>query len=304
MSVSLFLRSAMMLSLLTLASSTALGQMLTDIPAKAKDIGVDEKLGGYVPADLVFENELGKKVRLGELLAGGKPILLTLNYSGCPGLCVAQLDGLVRGVEELRDVWLGEDFQLVSISIDPRETADRAKKTKDRYTKHLPEKHDNAAWHFWTGSPNAISSIADSVGFRYTYDKANDRYNHVAMAVAISPKGKITRYLYDVAFDPATMKMALLEASEGKIGTPLDSFVLWCMQYDANENRYSADAKKLLSLAAGAFVLIVIGSTAPFWFSKRPDETQNVSSDRQNPETPVVGSLEPQENSTGPGANV
>ncbi len=118
MSLSLFLRSAMLLSLVTLTSSVALGQMLTDIPAKAKDIGVDEKLGGYVPADLVFENELGKKVRLGDMLAEGKPILLTLNYSGCPGLCVAQLDGLVRGVEELRDVWLGRIFSWYrSVSI-------------------------------------------------------------------------------------------------------------------------------------------------------------------------------------------
>ncbi len=123
---------------------------------------------------------------------GGKPILLTLNYSGCPGLCVAQLDGLVRGVEELRDVWLGEDFQLVSISIDPRETAGRAKKTKDRYTKHSRKSIDNSGLGI-SGRvvPMPLVASLTRVGFRYSYDKANDRYTTWPWRLPYRPKERL-----------------------------------------------------------------------------------------------------------------
>jgi len=181
------------------------------------------------------------------------------------------LDGLEQGLDELFELRLGKDFQLISISLDPREGRDRAAGTKQKYTAGLKEEHDGTAWHFMTGSPKNIAAITKAVGFRYTYDKANDRYNHVAAAIAISPKGKITRYIYDVAFDPTTLRLALMEASEGKIGTTVDRFLLWCMSYSATENRYSADARKLLSITAGVFIVIVLGALIPFWFrSSRP----------------------------------
>lgn len=284
------------------SSVVSYGQVNENVPVRAEGIGVDEHLGSVVPMELIFEDEKGQLVKLDSLFAKGKPVILTLNYSDCPGLCVAQIDGLVRGVEELFDVRLGADFQVVSISIDPRESAERAQATKDRYTKYLEGPHDAKGWHFWRGTPKGIKQITEAVGFRYTYDRLNNRYNHAAVAVFLSPEGKITRYLYDVAFEPSTLKMALIEASEGKIGTPLESFLLWCMHYDASENRYSADAKKLLSLAAGAFVLIVLGSTAPFWFARRstdrlvpldasdgsnPLGSENSSKESMNAETTV-----------------
>ena len=245
-------------------------QVLTDVPAQARDIGVDEHLGDTIPLDLVFEDDRGRVRTLGQLINGSQPILLTLNYSNCPGLCNAQLDGLAEGVDKLFEVRLGKDFQLVSISVDPRESRDRAAGSKVKYTSDLSEQHDRNAWHFMTGSPANIAAIAKAVGFRYTYDKANDRYNHVAAAIAISPKGKITRYIYDVAFDPNTLRLALMEASEGKIGTTVDAFMLWCMSYSATDNRYSADARKLLSITAGVFVVLVLGASIPFWFRPSP----------------------------------
>jgi protein SCO1/2 len=121
-----------------------------------------------------------------------------------------------------------------------------------------------------TGSPENIQAIAKAVGFRYKYDRATDQYNHVAAAIAISPQGKITRYIYDVSFDPNTLRLALMEASEGKIGTTVDAFMLWCMTYDGKENRYSADARKLLAIAAGIFTVVLVGASIPFWMKKTP----------------------------------
>jgi protein SCO1 len=245
-------------------------QVLTDVPPQARGIGVDEHLGETIPLDLVFEDDRGRVRRLDQIVNGTQPILLTLNYSNCPGLCNAQLDGLAEGVDKLFEVALGKDFQLVSISVDPRETRERAAGSKLKYSSGLDEQHDRNAWHFMTGSPSNIAAIAKSVGFRYTYDKSTDQYNHVAAAIAISPKGKITRYIYDVSFDPNTLRLALMEASEGKIGTTVDAFMLWCMSYSATDNRYSADARKLLAITAGVFVLLVLGASIPFWFRASP----------------------------------
>ncbi len=245
------------------------GQLLTDIPEAAKEIRVDEKLGDFLPLDLVFIDELGIPTPLRSLCNGKRPLLLTLNYSGCPGLCVAQLSGLTEGVADLSGLKLGTDFEMVSISIDPRESTAKAAQMKSRYASLLPKEHDPKGWHFLTGDAKSIEKIADAVGFRYTYDANGDRFNHASVAIGISPMGKITRYLYSVGFAPETIRLSLVEASEGRIGTTADQILLWCFHYDPDANKYSADARRLLSFAAGAFVLIGLGASAPFWFSRR-----------------------------------
>jgi protein SCO1/2 len=131
----------------------------------------------------------------------------------------------------------------------------------------LPE-----GWSFLTGSEKDIVTIADAVGFRYTYDAKHDQYNHAAAAIFISPKGRITRYLYEVGFVGETLKMALVEAGEGRIGSTLDAFVLWCSHYDANENRYSASARRLLSVFAGIFLTMGLTAMVPFWLTGRKEK--------------------------------
>ena len=252
-------------------------QILTDVPEGATAIRVDEKLGDFLPLDLVFIDEKGQPTKLGSLCNGKRPLLLTLNYSGCPGLCVAQLNGLTIGVAEMSGLELGKDFEMVSISIDPRETPEKAAKMKERYAPLLPKEHDPKGWHFLSGDAKSIEKIADVVGFRYTYDQKEDRFNHASVAIGISPSGKITRYLYTVGFTPETIRLSLVEASEGRIGTTADQILLWCFHYNPDENRYSADARRLLSFAAGAFVLIVFGASAPFWFSRRKALNASVS---------------------------
>lgn len=246
--------------------------------AKFDDFGIDEKLGESVPLHLVFRGENGNPVTLSQLIDGKKTTLLTLNYSDCPGLCVAQLDGLTESLRKFDSLKLGEDYQVITISIDPKETPSRAASAKAKYLGGLGLKPNFEGWRFLTGEQSAITEIAQSVGFRYTWDPVSKRYNHSAATIVLSPQGKVTRYLYSPSIDPATMNLALIEGSQGKLGSSMDAFALWCMAYDPESNRYTAVGFKMLSLGAAAFVLMLLGLTAPFWFSQRRSNELNVES--------------------------
>jgi protein SCO1 len=244
------------------------------LPERLDGVFIDEKLGDEIPLDVQFMDERGGTVSFGDLLKEGSPLVLTLNYSDCPGLCVAQLNGLSKGINEVGSLSLGKDFKMVSLSINPREGRDRAASTKKKYSEALANHHKSEGWSFLVGTEPNIQRITKSVGFNYTYDAKHNRYNHAAAAIFISPKGRVTRYLYEVGFTPETLKMALVESGEGKIGSFLDSFVLRCFHYDANENRYSANGKTLLSIAAGLFISIGLIFSLPFWISwRRSNET-------------------------------
>ena len=238
-------------------------------PERLNGVFIDEKLDDEIPLDVRFMDDRGGMVSFGDLLKDGSPIVLTLNYSDCPGLCVAQLNGLSKGINEVGSLSLGKDFKMVSLSINPRESRERAASTKKKYSESLANHHKIEGWSFLVGTESDIQRITKSVGFNYTYDAKHDRFNHAAAAIFISPKGRITRYLYEVGFTPETLKMALVESGEGKIGSFLDAFVLSCYYYDANENRYSANGKTLLSVAAGLFITVGLVLSLPFWLSWR-----------------------------------
>jgi protein SCO1/2 len=239
------------------------------LPERLDGVSIDEMLDAELPLDVKFMDDRGAEVTFGDLLRDGKPLILTLNYSDCPGLCVAQLNGLVKGINDVGSIHLGDDFRMVSLSINPKESRERAAGTKAKYAESLADHHKPQAWSFLVGTEANIQKIANTVGFRYTYDAKHQRYNHAAAAIFVSPKGHVTRYLYEVGFTGETLKMALVEAGQGKIGSSLDAFVLWCYHYDANENRYSTNAKTVLSFTAGLFVTIGLIASLPFWLSKK-----------------------------------
>jgi len=235
------------------------------LPKAMQGVGIDQKLGTQIPEHLVFQNSRGESTSLGKVLGEGKPVLLTLNYSNCPGMCVAQLNGLVQGLNQMTSPSLGKDFLMVSISIDPAEASERAAATKKKYADNLFEHHDANGWDFWVGTSESIRQLTESVGFSYTFDSKHKQFNHPSAAIFLSPKGKVTRYVYEIGFVPQTLKMALVEAGEGKIGTPLDMIALWCVHYDPDENKYSANARRLMSLGGGLFVALVLLVTVPYW---------------------------------------
>lgn len=239
------------------------------LPKVMEGVGIDEKLGETIPVDLPFRDHLGMQTSIAKLLESDKPLILTLNYSDCPGLCVTQLNGVLRGVNEVSSLHLGTDFYLVSISIDPTEPTSKAKATHARYAGDLSDQHDPKGWQFWTGSKESIGALTDAVGFRYTYDSASKQFNHSTAAIFIAPSGKITRYLYELGFTGNTFKMATVEAGEGRVGSSMDMIALWCVHYNPMENRYSASARQILSIVAGIFASVGLVASIPFWIAKR-----------------------------------
>ena len=261
---------------LTSVANRAGAQLLKeDLPLSAQTIDIENRVGDFIQLDLIFKDERGNAVSLGKYFKQGKPIVLTLNYSDCPGLCVAQLDMLVQTLRDLSGAAIGEDFEILTVSIDPTETPQKAARTKAKYTGLLSGDGANQGWHFLTGKQTDIAKLADTVGFRYSYDKVNKRYNHAAATFFLSSDGRLCRYLLSLGAEPQQFQLAIAEAAEGKLTrTFADTIIQMCYMYDPEANRYTASARRMLAFAAGAFVLLLTGFTAPFWFSGRARTSQ------------------------------
>ncbi len=256
-----------------------------DLPPSAQSINVENSVGKFVPLDLVFNDERGTAVSLGKYFKQGKPIVMTLNYSDCPGLCVAQLDLLTQTLRDLAGLKLGQDFEILTVSIDPLESSDKAARTKAKYTGLLSDSQAAEGWHFLTGKQTAISQLADAVGFRYTYDKVNKRYNHAAATYFLSSDGRVCRYLLSLGAEPQQFQLAVSEAAQGKLmRTFADAIIQLCYMYDPDANRYTASARRMLAFGGGAFVLLLLGFTAPFWFSRRPRSDQASAAKAPDPQ--------------------
>jgi protein SCO1/2 len=238
------------------------------VPKEMQGIGIQEKLGSSLPMDLTFTNETGQKVRLGDFFLSGKPVVLTLAYYECPMLCTLVLNGVTEAVSKL--TWVpGQQFELLTISINPKETAALAAQKRQAYLDHLGKKVPPGAWHFLVGEENQISALAQAVGFKYYYDEKIKQYAHPAASYVITPKGVISRYLYGITYRPADVKLALLEASAGKLGTTLDRIVLSCYAYDPNARGYVLVAVNVMRIAGAVAVVSLALLLGWFWYRER-----------------------------------
>lgn len=259
---------AAVLAAAAVAPGARAGDRSEPTPAKLADVGVTEHFDAALPLDLVLTDENGRPATLGSYFVPGRPVILTLNYYRCPMLCSYELNGLVEGMKPLA-LSAGREFEVVTVSIDPREKPALALAKKKTYLASYARDGAAEGWHFLTGSAEAIRELTSAVGFRYEYDKETDQYGHAAVIVLATPTGRIARYLYGVQFDPATLKLGLLEASRGKIGTPVERFLLYCYHYDANQGRYSLAATKLMSVAGAAAVLALGLLVGTLWIRER-----------------------------------
>lgn len=239
------------------------GPILAD--GVAKDMqGVDivEHLGDTVPLNTVLIGDDGKEITLGEILKSGKPVMLHLGYYKCPMLCTLVLNETIRSLAKV-DLSIGKDFDLVSISINPKENNELAHAKKLGYLAEYNRSGADQGTRFLTApatadGAQAPATIAKSVGFQYK-ELPSGEYSHPAMLAMIASDGRIVRYLYGVKFEPATMRMAIVEAGEGKIGTPLDRFILWCHQYDPASQGYVVFAMRMMQIG-GAVTVVVIAA--------------------------------------------
>lgn len=227
-------------------------------------VGIDEKLDGSLPMDLMFRDEAGEPVRFGDLFGHDRPVILTLGYYRCPMLCSLVLNGLVDSLKEL-DMTPGEQFDLVTVGIDPRESNTLAAEKKKSYLRYYGREDAGDAWSFLTGDQEPITELADAVGFRYEYLPEQDQFAHAAVVLVITPGGRISRYLYGVQYDPTTVRLGLVEASEGRIGTITDRFLMFCYHYDASAGAYGPAAIKIMRLGGFVTLVVVLLCVGFFW---------------------------------------
>lgn len=238
------------------------------VPPELKDVGITEKLGNSLSLDtFAFKDETGAEVKLSQFF-GKKPVILTLVYYGCPNLCNYLLNGLVDSMKPL--AWTpGKEFDIVTVSIDPTENAKLAQAKKTSYLESYGRPSAAFGWHFLTGSEDQIKKLAGEVGFGYRYDDQEKQYAHSAAIFVLTPQGKISRYLYGIQWAEKDLRLALLEASSGKIGTIVDRLLLFCYRYDPHTRKYSIYLTKVMQAGSAGTILVFGGYLAVFWRRQR-----------------------------------
>ena len=261
-SVSLLL---LLSALSVLSASPLVGQSTTEVlPPEVEGIGVDQQLDAQLPLDLRFKDAQGRSVRLGDLFRDGRPVVLSLVYYRCPMLCGLVLDGMVNVLGEL-DWAPGGEFDVITVSIDPNEKPTLARAKKQSVLGELGKPGAELGWHFLTGDREAIASLADTVGFRYRYLRDQREYAHPAALFVITPEGRVSRYLFGVRHDPRTVRLSLVEAAEGRIGSVVDAFLLYCYRYDSVDGKYSPVAWRLMRVAGVGTAVVLGGVLIGFW---------------------------------------
>ncbi|MCM2277753.1 MAG: SCO family protein [Oligoflexia bacterium] len=248
-----------------------------EVPPELKEVGISERLGSRVSLEkLEFRDESGRKVRLAEYFRAGRPVVLNLAYYGCPTLCGFIFQGMVKAFQELD--WVpGQRFEVVTVSIDPREKPELAGSKKKSLVEAVARPGIERGWHFLTGSEDQIRALAGEVGFGYRYVAADQQYAHPAALILLTPEGKVSRYVYGIEYPPRDLKLSLIEASSGRLGTIIDRVLLFCYRYDPVTRRYSVIATRLVQ-AGSAVLIIALGLyLALFWRKQRREFTERES---------------------------
>jgi protein SCO1 len=250
------------------------------VPPALTDIGIDEKSGQQVPLDLQFVDETGQIVRLGKYFNQGRPVLLQLSYFGCPMLCGLVSDGMVESLNALK-LEMGKDFEVINLSFDTTERPALAAQKKKSFLEAYDRPAGGEAWHFLTGQEPQINELVDAVGFRYAWDSRSRQFSHPAVLILLTPDGRVSRYLYGVKFDPRTLRLSLVEASEGTIGTTTDRFLLACFHFDPKTGQYSVAAMRIMRTGGVVTVItlaVVIGTALRRESRRRRSEQQAMNS--------------------------
>jgi protein SCO1/2 len=229
----------------------------TDAPQLPGKVAIAQKLGAQVPLDLQFRDETGEIVRLKELFNHGRPVLLNFVYYRCPMLCPMVLEGMSESLTHLK-FDIGKQFDVITVSIDPRDKATDAARLKEKSIRHYGRLDSAPGWHFLTAHETAIKQLTDAVGFQFAYDSRTDQFAHGAAVLVLTPDGRASRYFYGFEFKPRDLRLAIVEASEGKVGSVSDQFLLMCFHYDPVTGKYSRNAMTF-ARAGGVATLLALG---------------------------------------------
>ena len=227
--------------------------------------GIDQRLEQPVPLDLVFRDEAGKSVTLGEYFQD-RPVILVLAYHRCPGLCSLVLNSLVETMRKL-PLEPGSDYRVVVVSFDPKDTPEIAAAKKKAYALELGRPSAEAGWHFLTGDEEAIRRLTGAAGFRYFFDQNRGDYVHASAIMIVTPQGKLSRYFLGLAYPPRDVRLALVEAAEGKIGSRSDQLLLLCLSFDPTTGKYTLTA--LTIMRTGGVVTVLVLAVMLVWGWRR-----------------------------------
>ena len=231
------------------------------LPEALRDIGIDQRLNEQLSLDLVFRDETGREVKLGEYF-DGKPVILALVYYTCPMLCNQELNGLI-GMLKTLSFNAGRDFQVIAVSFDPRDTPETAFAKKRAYVDRYQRGSAEAGLHFLTGDEGSIHALTEAVGFHYRFDSETNQYVHASGIMIATPEGKLSHYFYGIDYSPRDVRLGLVEASDSKIGSPVDQVLLFCYHYDPVTGKYGAVIMNMIRLGglvtfAGVAVIVFV----------------------------------------------
>lgn len=247
---------------ITLLAASAFGQGMTNgilsppanvRPPGLKNVGVQQNLNQPLPLDLSFTDDLGRTVRLGDYF-GKKPVVLSLVYFNCPMLCGEVLTGLEHSLRMMK-FDIGKEFDVITVSFDPKDTPEMAAKKKAEFIKRYKREGAEQGWHFLVGKQDAIDALTKAAGFQYEYDEKTKQFAHATAIMIATPDGKIAQYYYGVEYPPKDLRLGLVEAGKGKIGSVVDQLLLYCYHYDPEQGKYSATILRVLRLAGIATML-------------------------------------------------
>ena len=233
------------------------GQVATGLPKVLNNVGINQKLNEQIPFDAVFKDEQGSEVKLGEFF-GKRPVVLSLVYYSCPMLCTQVLNGMLSAFRQV-SFNIGDQYEVVTVSFDPRETPELAAAKKQTYVKGYNRAGAEASWHFLTGDEANIKRLTNAVGFRYVWDQQTNQFAHASGIMVLTPEGKLARYFYGIDYPPRDLRLGLVEASQNKIGTPVDALMLYCYHYDPATGKYGAIVMNIVRLAGGVTLFLIVG---------------------------------------------
>jgi protein SCO1/2 len=253
------------------------------MPAVLRNVGFEPPLSGPMPLELSFRDETGRSVQLRQYF-GQKPVVLAFVYYGCPMLCDQVEQGVV-GVLRMLSFNPGRDYEVVFVSFDSRETPEMAAEKKKKALAHFRRPETDSGWHFLTGSKESIAAATKAANFRFSFDAKNNLFAHASGVLLLTPDGHISRYFYGIEYPGRDMRLGLVDASAGKIGSPIDHVLLFCYHYDPAAAVYSASILKIVRLAGVLTILCLVGGILIF----RRRET--LAADK-NLRPPLAGGLE------------
>lgn len=236
----------------------------TEKPREVEGIAIQEKLGDRLDLETPVVDEEGHTVKLGTFFHPDRPVIFSLVYYSCPGLCNFHLNGLIEGLKKV-DWTPGQQFETVALSFDPNEKSDLAAEKKKTYVATYGRPEAAAGMHFLTASPESIKHLTEQVGFKYRWDEQNKEWAHASAAIVVAPDGKITRYLHGIMFESKDLRLAISEGGQGKVGSILDQMVWYCFKYDPHKSKYVLYAFRLMQVCGALMVLLLAGILIPHW---------------------------------------